>query len=134
MVLPLNSGRCLDNEWMVSLGRRLAADGPFTWVLQSHLSLLFQKKKRIFFNFLYAKQLAGQLPVPPWGWTCPSSESMESQPVGHQGTHSHPSLCSSTAGLGSSRVDVDVCLCQHHSISPHLNYYLAYSRCPIPGC
>ena len=53
MVLPLNGGRCLDNEWMVSLGRRLAADGPFTTDCYSLIShSLFLKKKNFFFNFL----------------------------------------------------------------------------------
>ena len=50
MVLPLNGGRCLDNEWMVSLGRRLAADGPFTTDCYSLIShSLFLKKKKFFF-------------------------------------------------------------------------------------
>lgn len=65
MVLPLNSGRCLDNEWMVSLGRRLAADGPLPQLLISSLTPF--SKKNFFFNFLAIPSSLQDLGFPPPG-------------------------------------------------------------------
>lgn len=129
MVLPLNSGRCLTNEWMVNLGRGWLQMVPLPQIVT--VSSLSFSKNFFFFNF-WPYQAACRILVPMrLGTPCPSSESMELA-VGHPGTLSPPLCVSSTSWVEhNSRVDVDVCLCQHHSISPP-SYYLAYSRCPIP--
>ena len=87
----LNGGRCLDIEWMVSLGRRLVADDPFT---TDCCSLTSHSFKKIFFLIFWPYQAACRILVPQPGIEPTPQQWKHGVPTsGPSGNSLSPPLC-----------------------------------------